>query len=115
MALLDGLEAASRAPVERGVGGFGTDEMAQWVWGLRHMVRIDSIIAPFLDDSPALQPSRTCFQSRQETYLWSTGLYREMTHEVRYLVFLDLATIIRLMLRSMDLVWRTSLTEQVQS
>jgi penicillin G amidase len=54
LALLDGLDAAAQSPIERGVGGFGTDQMDEWLWGLRHMVRIDSIIAPFLTDSPAL-------------------------------------------------------------
>ena len=54
LALIDGLDAAAQAPITRGVGGFGTDDMHQWLWGLRHMVRIDSIIAPFLTDSAAL-------------------------------------------------------------
>ena len=28
--------------------------MNEWLWGLRHMVAIDSLIAPFLGDDPAL-------------------------------------------------------------
>lgn len=31
-----------------GVGGFGTTDMAQWRWGMRHMVKFESIIADFV-------------------------------------------------------------------
>lgn len=54
VALIDALERASANPIERGIGGFGTSDMSQWLWGLRHMLRVDSIITPFIPDSPAL-------------------------------------------------------------
>jgi penicillin amidase len=67
LALLDGLDAAAQSPMERGVGGFGTDQMDEWLWGLRHMVRIDSIIAPFLTDSPALLAFANLFSITPKT------------------------------------------------
>ena len=42
---LDELSAASEGP---GQGGFGTDVMDQWLWGLHHMARFESLLAPFL-------------------------------------------------------------------
>lgn len=41
-------------PSEPGVGGFGTDEMDAWLWGLRHQVRFESLLADFLGDDPSL-------------------------------------------------------------
>lgn len=32
-----------------GAGGFGTDDMGAWLWGLRHQVKFESILAEFLD------------------------------------------------------------------
>jgi penicillin amidase len=46
---LDALTASSSDP---GLGGFGTDDMDQWLWGLRHMVRFESLLAGFLGDNP---------------------------------------------------------------
>ncbi len=46
---LDMLEAPPTADAE---GGFGTDDMDQWRWGLRHLVRFESILAEFLGDDP---------------------------------------------------------------
>lgn len=41
--------AALRAkPQAHGLGGYGTDDPAEWLWGLRHMVRFESILASFL-------------------------------------------------------------------
>ncbi len=41
-------------PTEPGVGGFGTDDMSAWVWGLRHRVKFESLLADFLGDDPSL-------------------------------------------------------------
>ncbi|MFK7927131.1 MAG: penicillin acylase family protein [Myxococcota bacterium] len=46
---LDFLESPATGP---GEGGFGTPEMDKWLWGLRHMVRFESVIAEFLGDDP---------------------------------------------------------------
>lgn len=35
-------------PKSPGVGGYGTDDVEQWLWGLRHQVTFDSILASFL-------------------------------------------------------------------
>jgi penicillin amidase len=37
-----------------GEGGFGTSDMEQWLWGLRHQVRFESLLGDFLADDPAL-------------------------------------------------------------
>jgi len=49
-ALAMAFEELSAEPSEPGVGGFGTDDMSAWRWGLRHMGRFESILAPFLGD-----------------------------------------------------------------
>ncbi len=41
-------------PTEPGKGGFGSDDFDDWVWGLRHMVRFDSLLADFIGDDPSL-------------------------------------------------------------
>lgn len=36
--------------------GFGTDDPEAWLWGLRHVVRFESILAGFLGDQPLIAP-----------------------------------------------------------
>jgi penicillin amidase len=36
---------------EPGTGGFGTDDMSAWLWGLRHQAELDSLLAEFLGDT----------------------------------------------------------------
>lgn len=43
-------------PTGPGAGGFGTTDMDDWLWGLRHQVRFDSLLAPFLGNDPAFDP-----------------------------------------------------------
>ncbi|MFU8805648.1 MAG: penicillin acylase family protein, partial [Bradymonadaceae bacterium] len=50
--LVQGLEFLRSEPVEAGAGGYGTDDMDEWLWGLRHMVRFESLLASFLRDDP---------------------------------------------------------------
>lgn len=45
------LESAPTAP---GEGGFGSTDMNEWLWGLRHQVRFESLLADFLGDDPSL-------------------------------------------------------------
>lgn len=47
---LDYLESPSTKP---GEGGFGTTDMSQWLWGLRHFVKFESLLAEFLGDNAA--------------------------------------------------------------
>ncbi|MBK8697231.1 MAG: penicillin acylase family protein [Deltaproteobacteria bacterium] len=50
-AALTFLRAAPSAP---GRGGYGTNDMDQWVWGLRHHVNFESILSTFLDGGSSL-------------------------------------------------------------
>lgn len=45
LAMLRGPDAGT------GYGGFDTEEMDEWLWGLRHWMRFDSILAELLSDS----------------------------------------------------------------
>jgi acyl-homoserine lactone acylase PvdQ len=52
-ALADALAFLRSTPeegAEPGTGGFATNDMTQWLWGLRHYVRFQSLLAGFLDD-----------------------------------------------------------------
>lgn len=51
-ALTDALNYLESPPTGPGEGGFGTDDMDAWLWGLRHTVRFDSVLAEFLGDDP---------------------------------------------------------------
>jgi len=47
-ALHGALKRLRAKPNGPGVGGYGTDDVEQWLWGLRHQVTFDSILASFL-------------------------------------------------------------------
>ncbi len=47
-ALLDALSFLRTEPTDDGIGGFGTDDMSQWLWGLRHWVHFDSVLEELL-------------------------------------------------------------------
>lgn len=51
-ALADALAFLRSAPSSPGVGGFGTNDINAWIWGLRHQVRFESLLAPFLGNDP---------------------------------------------------------------
>ena len=51
-AALDALTAENHRP---GVGGFGTDDMSTWLWGLRHQVRFESILVGFASGNPLIE------------------------------------------------------------
>ncbi|MBR59052.1 MAG: hypothetical protein CMH54_13670 [Myxococcales bacterium] len=53
-ALAEGLDFLRSEPQSKGVGGFGVDDMSQWLWGLRHMARFESLLGSFLGNDPAL-------------------------------------------------------------
>ena len=50
MALLDSFLWLESAPEDRERGGYGSPDMENWIWGLKHVVRFDSILAGFLGD-----------------------------------------------------------------
>ena len=49
-ALAQSIDFLSGPPVKDGEGGFGTTDMSQWLWGLRHQVRFESLVARELGD-----------------------------------------------------------------
>lgn len=48
MALIEALDFLTAEPTGPGTGGFGTDDMDQWLWGLRHWVRFTSLLGDFI-------------------------------------------------------------------
>lgn len=51
-AMTEGMDFLESDPGDIRGGGYGTADMEQWRWGLRHMVRFDSILGEFLGDDP---------------------------------------------------------------
>ena len=51
-ALIDALVFLRSPATDSGEGGFGTDEMSEWLWGYRHWVRFESLLTEFLGDDP---------------------------------------------------------------
>ncbi|MFO0648368.1 MAG: penicillin acylase family protein [Polyangiales bacterium] len=55
-ALTQALTYLRSTPRGPGAGGFGTNDMTQYLWGLRHHVRFDSILSSFLGNNDTLAP-----------------------------------------------------------
>ena len=53
-ALIEALEYLKSEPIGNFRGGFGHDDKDEWLWGLRHQVRFESLLASFLGDDPLL-------------------------------------------------------------
>lgn len=49
-AVADALSFLRSAPTKPAEGGFGTNDMSKWIWGLRHQVRFESLIASYISD-----------------------------------------------------------------
>jgi penicillin amidase len=49
-ALVESLAFLESAPIDADEGGFGTDDMDAWLWGLRHQVEFQSLVLAYLDD-----------------------------------------------------------------
>ena len=45
--LTDALDFLESEPTAPGEGGFGSSDMNDWLWGLRHTVRFESVLAEF--------------------------------------------------------------------
>lgn len=54
LALVEALSFLKSAPEAPGEGGFGTSDMDRWLWGLRHQVRFESLLAGFLGEDSGL-------------------------------------------------------------
>ncbi len=46
--LVEGLDTLTAANETPGEGGFGTDDMSQWLWGLRHLAQFESLLGELL-------------------------------------------------------------------
>jgi penicillin G amidase len=53
-ALTESLALLRGAPTSGNEGGFGTPDMDAWLWGLRHQVRFESLLADFIGEDPSL-------------------------------------------------------------
>jgi len=53
-ALVAALDFLESEPTDAGAGGFGTATMDDWLWGLRHQVRFESLLGDTLGDDPSL-------------------------------------------------------------
>ncbi len=53
-ALVETLAKLGNSSLPRGEGGFETPDMSQWLWGLKHQVRIDSLLAQASSANPAI-------------------------------------------------------------
>ncbi len=57
VALVDALVFLRSEPGEEpGTEGFGTGDMDQWLWGLRHQAKFESLLADFIGDDPEYAP-----------------------------------------------------------
>jgi len=65
-ALKQGLDFLYAKPDSDGFGGFGTADMTQWIWGLRHGVHFDSILGEFLGSDPTYAPLTAAFNITPE-------------------------------------------------
>ena len=52
LALVDALAFLKSEPKSAGEGGFGSDDMEDWIWGLRHWVKFESVLAELVGDDP---------------------------------------------------------------
>ncbi|MCB9679952.1 MAG: penicillin acylase family protein [Alphaproteobacteria bacterium] len=53
-ALVEALDYLTSDPTGPGVGGYGTDDMDAWLWGLRHTTKMSSLVGEFLDTDNAV-------------------------------------------------------------
>ena len=53
LAMADALADLRSEPTAPDRGGFGSDDMSLWLWGLRHQARFESLLARFLGSDPA--------------------------------------------------------------
>lgn len=53
-ALADAVRALAQTSMTAGTGGFGTTDQSQWLWGLRHQVRLESVLKVYAGDLEGL-------------------------------------------------------------
>lgn len=59
---------------EDSTGGFGTEEMDEWIWGYKHVVRMESILAGFLGDDPTYSVITDQFSITTDTLPLAEGM-----------------------------------------
>ncbi len=53
LAMQDALDRLGAPPSSPGLGGFGSDKMDNWLWGLRHWLRLDPLLDSFVAEGGA--------------------------------------------------------------
>ncbi len=76
MGLASALDFLESDPSDDAEGGFGTTDMDAWLWGLRHQVEFESLLAAYLDD-PFLAGLFTDFSVTTDTLPLAPGLSRD--------------------------------------
>lgn len=74
MAALDALVFLRSPAEDDSLGGFGTDDMDEWLWGYKHVVRMESVLAGFLGDDPTYSVITDQFSVTTDTLPLAEGL-----------------------------------------
>ena len=75
--LKNALEFLRAPPESPGQGGFGTADMSAWLWGLRHQVRLESLLIGFLGDQAGLAALFNRFSITPQTLPLAPDLARD--------------------------------------
>lgn len=71
--------AALRAPsTSAGVGGFGTDDMSEWRWGMRHLVKFPSILEQYGGGNEMIAALTSGFAITPRTLSLGNGFPRDL-------------------------------------
>lgn len=73
-ALADALAFLRSDVGEDSTGGFGSDDMDDWIWGYKHVTRMESILAGFLGDDPTYSVITEQFSITTETLPLESGM-----------------------------------------
>jgi penicillin amidase len=73
-ALTRALDALAAPNEEPGRGGFGTDDMSEYLWGMRHMARFETLLVELFGDDPTFSFLLDPFHITPETLPLMPGL-----------------------------------------
>jgi penicillin amidase len=74
VALVEALDGLTEPPRRTSVGGFGTDDMDAWLWGLRHQVQLRSLLAVYGGDDPLVEVIAEPFSINTDVLPLADGL-----------------------------------------
>ncbi|MCP4805236.1 MAG: penicillin acylase family protein [Proteobacteria bacterium] len=74
MAMLDALVFLRSPAEDDSEGGFGTEDMSEWIWGYKHVVRMESVLAGFLGDDPTYSVITEQFSVTTDTLPLAEGM-----------------------------------------